>query len=181
MAKHDYFCPKCDGRVNNFNNWNPDGDPFVPLCPDCAIPLEINFGSILFSNPNDSSMYGKYVPALGRFIRSKGHKEEVLRELGLYEASDPVHGTAEPAYPEGYNGPGKPFTPPPAAPDPLAELTTWDLSEIPKIEKKVLDAVHSGNGAKYGIETVRPDQLTDEYTNRVLANVERGADDPEAA
>jgi len=82
---------------------------------------------------------------------------------------------------EGYNGPGKPFTPPPAAPDPLAELTTWDLSEIPKIEKKVLDAVHSGNGAKYGIETVRPDQLTDEYTNRVLANVERGADDPEAA
>ena len=143
--------------------------------------MEINFGAIRFSNPNDSSMYNRYVPALGRFIRSKGHKEEVLRELGLEEASDPVHGTAEPDYPEGYNGPGKPFTPPSATPDPLAELTTWDPAEIPKIEKKVIDAIQSGNGKKYGIEKVRPDQLTDEYTNRVFADIQGGSDDPGSA
>jgi hypothetical protein len=40
-----------------------------------------------------SGLYGRYEPGLGVFVESYGHKKELMRELGVEEASDPVGGS----------------------------------------------------------------------------------------
>ena len=40
-----------------------------------------------------SSLYGRYEPGLGAFVESYGHKQQLMRELGVDEASDLVGGS----------------------------------------------------------------------------------------
>ena len=46
-----------------------------------------------FIHSTHSSMYGKYEPGLGQVVESYGHKQHLMREMGVQESSDPTGGS----------------------------------------------------------------------------------------
>ena len=46
-----------------------------------------------FIHPSKSSMYGKYEEGLGCVVQDYGHKQQLMREMGVIEGADPGGGS----------------------------------------------------------------------------------------
>ncbi len=150
MVIHDYICPR--DHVTEDVVW-PDGTDYgkTAVCATCGRVARIYFGGHLrMLNIHKPGMgYGQPWPSLGgRVVESYSHKQQIMKELGLVEANDPIGGKREPEFPTGYNGPGQPETEQVAEENSLPIIEGDSLEDIEKQgEELVRDANNSGGAA----------------------------------
>lgn len=136
-VNHDYYCKECETEHSDvvYN---------VPFC--CGKPMSIHFGRITGPstfNPNNSSMYGKYHPGFGCIVEDYAHKQRLLKQYDVIEASDPVRGSRQHERPPGYRGPNLDID--------KSKLPAKDEGpggwingpeDLQRMEKEALDGVH---------------------------------------
>lgn len=114
-VRHDMECRECeffseDVTFPNAANVIREGD-----CPSCGAENQFRIVYLKtygIDNKAKGMGYGVPRPDMpGVTFDSYGDKRQYYRENGLEDACDPVGGSRDPMYPEGYNGPGN-FTPP---------------------------------------------------------------------
>ena len=93
MPIYDYQCA-CGGKVIDAYFSTFAASPASVTCPECGQNTAARvIGTKNFIHPSLSTMYGRPEPALGGDVLvDYAHKQRVLRELGVQEASDRVHG-----------------------------------------------------------------------------------------
>ena len=109
MAYYDYFCPDCDAEVKNCKYPMGKAPRDLP-CNACGGSMEQDFSQKRTMNytQDNPGLYGNYEPAYLTEVKSWEHKQQLLKQYGAVEASDPVKGSRdyEPVQDAGPSGDG---------------------------------------------------------------------------
>jgi hypothetical protein len=90
----DYACAKCDKLIED--EFFATRDAVVETIPcDCGSDAERIFTTSRqnFIHPSHSSMYGKFEEGLGCVVEDYGHKQRLMRDMGVMEGADTVGGS----------------------------------------------------------------------------------------
>jgi len=151
MIRHDIECRRCEYRKIDymFNHHSTlKKEEIALICPKCGSQKEYR---ITFDTKrpgqinNTSSIYGRSQPCFGgEIVRDYAHKQQLLKKYNMVEANDPVKGSREPDYPEGYNGPGQQHNF--VGGTKVADNVVWGNSpaELDKAMEAELERLHSG-------------------------------------
>ena len=86
-------CPKC-GTKHNDQIFDGERIPSAIECKKCrSSGLGWATRKTNGIHTTHSSLYGRYEPGLGCVVDSYGHKQKLMRDMGVMEASDPVKGS----------------------------------------------------------------------------------------
>lgn len=91
----DYHCESCGfDEIDVFFEKKESVTP-TRECPQCGKTSEhVLIGTRQnHIHPDKSGLYGKFEPGLGVVVRDYGHKQQLMREMGVMEGSDPVKGS----------------------------------------------------------------------------------------
>jgi len=152
MVRHDLECRKCEHREVDFmfmhhsTMYEEEAEQVCPKCgekDDFRITLDTERPGQIDSHA--SSMYGRPQPCFGgEVVRDYAHKKELLKKYGMEEANDPVGGSREPEYPEGYNGPGQQHNFPGSTKVPDNAIWGNSQAELDKAMEAELEYLHAG-------------------------------------
>ena len=135
MPIHDFQCREC-GHIERDLYYRPENLPKLKRCPACKqkasrqIFDQWGAGQIDLDNP---ALYGRFHPQMGCVVTDYNHQKALMKQYGMYEASDPNKGNrsyAEEALHDDYG-----------QPDPDDSIIEWgDREDMEKVQR---DMQHS--------------------------------------
>lgn len=91
----DYECSTCGFLQEDVYFSSRDKVTPTRPCTECDATADklIAHRRTNFIHPSHSGLYGKYEPALGCVVEDYGHKQRLMKELNVEEASDATGGS----------------------------------------------------------------------------------------